>query len=620
MCGISGLIAKAHLSQDRIDAFIASSELMQHRGPDYTGIWREENLLTIHHRLSILDLDARAHQPFRSANGRFITVYNGEIYNYRELAAEHHLALTTTSDTEVMLETFASKGQDIITTWNGIFACAIFDRKEEKVHLIRDRFGVKPLYIYESDEVLLFASEAKVILDWLPSFSIDPIALNQYLWYGHATGDQTMVKGLSTVAPGVHLTIDTRSGERITQRKFWSIDQRPHSRIGEVEAVAAIRHLMENAVERQLVADVPVGVLLSGGIDSSSIVSIASRYVAGSLDTYTIEYDENINGKSEMAHAALVSDQFGTNHHELCIKAGDVQEILMDLVFQYDLPFGDTASIPMYQLAKLVGSEKRVVLQGDGGDELFGGYRRYNVLDHYWFWRFASVVHPLIPHRRWGERIKRLHHILTQPSLGLLMAHYLTEDVDYKSPYQVLRPDFQLILDKNAWARDYLKCAMEFQGLDRVQQMLYTDMSILLPNRYLEKVDKSTMRYSLEARVPFLDNELADFALSLPASMKVYRGQKKYLLRKAFGEVLPQPILQGPKRGFDVPVRTWLREGLYEFAKNTYEGNLSPLLDNAALLRLLEEHRHQKADYSGLLWKSLMLSCWLHLYEAKIKY
>ncbi|MBX2966882.1 MAG: asparagine synthase (glutamine-hydrolyzing) [Cyclobacteriaceae bacterium] len=619
MCGIAGLIAKKSIDQKKYNAFVTSSDLMSHRGPDYKGVCQSDNVLLIHHRLSILDLDKRAHQPFASATGQYRAVYNGEIYNFRELTCKYKIEPKTSSDTEIMLESFVLKGEQAIKEWNGIFALAIFDEQTKQLHLMRDRFGVKPLYIYQDDEVILFASEAKVILNWLPSFSIASEALSQYLWYGNTTGELTIVEGLRKIVPGTQLVIDTHTGKILKEKRYWDINSIIQQDISEPEAIEQTKILLEAAVKRQLISDVPVGVLLSGGIDSSSIVAFASKHYEKTLDTYSVDYDYNIGGKSELKKAAMVAKRFGTNHHELRVESGDVVDVFSRLVFQYDEPFADAANIPLYQLAKACSKNKRVILQGDGGDEFFAGYRRYNVLNSYWFWRIASFGYPLIPEKRWRERIKRLRFVLGQSDRAKQMAYYLTEEVPYKSPYQVLNPEYQSNVDDEIWYSDYLQAAEMFKNLNRVQQLLYTDTHILLPNRYLEKVDKATMLCSLEARVPFLDNELSEFALSLPAKLKVRKGQKKYLLKKALENIVPREILYGPKRGFDVPFRTWLRSDLYSFAKDSFRENTSGILDFKGLEKILDIHRGAKADYAALLWKSLVLTYWLSIYKGKIK-
>lgn len=617
MCGIAGLIYKTTVHESRVADFIKSSDLMHHRGPDHKGIFREGNILFIHFRLSIIDLDPRAHQPMVSHDGNSFMVYNGELYNYKALQSQYAVNVRTSSDSEVLLETFVQSDGKAVEQWNGIFAAAIFNKVDSKIHLIRDRFGVKPLYVYEDEEVFAFSSEAKVILHWLDNFSLDKTALAQFTWFGNTTGAATQIKGMRRLEPGYIKTIDTNTFQK-DSRSYWS-EENIEPFCGTIhEAIHTTRELLEKAVSNQLIADVPVGVLLSGGIDSSSIVAFASKHYNGQLDTYSAAYDYNIGGKSELEKARIIANQFNTNHHELEVTTNDVVDTFSDLVYQYDEPFADPASIPLFQLAKACSKDKRVILQGDGGDEMFAGYRRYNVMNDFWFWRLTSKTSPVLPSAHWRERMKRVDFILGQKEFGNLLSYYMTEEVPYKHPYQIFDPSFQTELEGTNWKVDYNEVARRFSRLDRVQQLLYADAVILLPGRYLEKVDKATMLNSIEARVPFLDNDLAAFAMSLPSSMKVKRGQKKYVLKKALEGIAPNDILYGPKRGFDVPFREWLRQDLYDFAMDSFSSHKLGILDKKRLSELLKIHRNRQADYATLLWKSLVLCHWLEVYEKKI--
>ncbi|MFC4739519.1 asparagine synthase (glutamine-hydrolyzing) [Flavobacterium ponti] len=620
MCGFAGLIAKTSLEKEQFTKFIKSSELMNHRGPDYRGIFQEDNVLLIHYRLSILDLDKRSNQPFYSKSKNNICVYNGEIYNYKEIANKNQIETITTSDTEVMIETFEKNSFNAIKNWNGIFATAIYDRQKKQIHILRDRLGIKPLYIYENEDVLLFASEAKVILDWLESFEINYKGLSQYMWFGNTTGEQTMIENLIKLKPGTVNTYSTVDGACLNKKEYWSIkNDVKENNLSEAETIDEIKIRLEAAVSRQLISDVPIGVLLSGGIDSSSMVAFASKNYSSKIDTYTVSYDFNTNGKDELQNAKLIAQKFNTNHHELVVTSNNVKEIFCNLVFQYDEPFAEAASIPLYQISKLCAQDKKVILQGDGGDELFAGYRRYNVLNSFNFWKFTSNLYPLIPKKEWKERMRRMAFILNQNTDASIMAYYMSQDVPYKSPYQIFNKEIQVKLENQAWDEDYIKQADNFVNEDKVQKMLKTDGNILLPHTYLEKVDKATMINSIEARVPMLDNDLVDFAFSIPSRLKVKNNEKKYLLKKALEGIIPNQILYGPKNGFNTPISSWLKSDLYDFAKESFENNQNILLDKNKCLAILEAHKKNEKDYSFLLWKILVLNTWLSFYKNKFK-
>jgi len=618
MCGIAGMILKKELPPERVEQFIRSTDLMQHRGPDHKGVYRDGNVILVHHRLSIIDLSPEAHQPFRSASGRMVTTYNGEIYNFPELAQAHQIAVRTRSDTEVMLECFERNGAAGLREWNGIFALAIHDRKQRQVHLMRDRFGVKPLCYFETDEALVFASEAKVILDWLPSFSISAQALSQYMLYGYTTGPVGFVDGLKRLKPGEHIAVDANTGRIVDRDRFWVINDVAELSVSTCEAIDHTRTLLERAVQRQLISDVPVGLFLSGGIDSSSIAALASKTTSQPLDAYSIEYDVNIDGNSEMDRARLVAERFGLRHHEIHLSASEVSNIFSDVVFQYDEPFADPAGVALYQLSNACGRNQRVVLQGDGGDELFAGYRRYSVLRHHTLNRLASSCHRFLPRSRFRQRLERLHDILGTADRSTLIAQYLTEETPATDPTRMLSETMRESMSGLSGDEDYIEFGNLHSRLDAVQQLLYTDTSILLPYKYLEKVDKATMRFSIESRVPFLDNELADFVLALPSSIKVRHGKKKHILKEAMQGLVPDTILHGPKRGFDVPVRSWMQRGLHDHASDLFASADQRFLDRESALAALAAYQSGELESVPLLWKTMVLAQWLHHYRHKI--
>ena len=619
MCGIAGLVLKNNVDESELLSFKEASKLMKHRGPDFNNSYKYRNCLLIHYRLSIMDLDPRSNQPFISKNGDYVCTYNGEIYNYKNLKQKHNITTRTTSDTEVMLETFVKHSCTVIPDWNGIFAMAILNKSKNKLFLIRDRFGIKPLYYFEDDNYFAFSSEIKVLYRWLKSFNINMQGLAEYLWYGNTISENTMALGVKKLNEASILSFDLNKGRIDSESKYWSPPKTLKQEDSKKDYAPKVRNMLETAVKRQLMSDVPLGVLLSGGIDSSALVAFASRYM-DNLDTYTVEYDFNIGGNSELENAAMVAKKFGTNHHELKITSDDIEDIFRDLVFQYDDPFADTANIPLYLLAKECGKDKKVILQGDGGDEFFGGYGKYSILDRIYFWKFASAMsYRFIPSTEWSLRVKRIAHILNQESDAMKMALYQTEDVLYDTPFKILGENFRKEITPYDPFQVFNEFNSEYEQLDLVQRMLYADVKIMLNHKYLEKVDKATMLCSLEARVPFLDNELTQFMLSLPSSYKIRNGTKKFLLKKALRGIVPDQILDGKKRGFGVPYKKWLKEGLFDFAYETFDSiNSNGLLDGNYLKELLIKHKKNEGRYGPLLWKGLVLAHWLRIYKGKI--
>lgn len=617
MCGIAGLIQKRKVPVEDVNRFIETSKLMNHRGPDYMGVEKYNNVTLIHFRLSIIDLDARSHQPFTTQSGRYTCVYNGEIYNFQNIRKDLGVNCKTTSDTEVMLEHFEAKCTAAIPQWNGIFATAILDKEKNSLYLIRDRLGIKPLYIYENEDVILFASEAKVILNYLDEFSLNYESVHKFIWFGNTTGENTVVNNLLKIKPATFSEIDLTSFETKTT-SYWDYTSITTKSYSEPDAINELQSKLKMAVERQLIADVPVGILLSGGVDSSGLVAIASEVSGNKIDTYSIDYDYNIGGISELKKAEILAIRYGTNHNELRVTTKEVQKIFAKLVFQFDEPFADPASIPLYQLANACSSDKRVILQGDGGDELFAGYDRYKVVNHLKFWKTLFHLHFLIPDNRLRERMKRLCFVLGHEKAAELISYYLTVETPYKNPLRLFSDGFRDQLSPTDWMSDYKKVVGKLNGKTTLDKLLLADFDILLTHRYLEKVDKATMLCSVESRVPYLDNEMVDFALSLPSNFKIRGNQTKYILKKSLENYVPKEILYGKKRGFDVPYKEWLRTDLYDYAKHLFYSMGSEFLNLAEVNEILELHKSRKADYGDLLWKVLVFCSWIDNYKHKL--
>ncbi len=614
MCGIAALVAKTELTEQEINTFLDATQLMKHRGPDHTGVFRQRNVVLVHHRLSIIDLDPRSNQPFVSRSGKSICSYNGEVYNYQDLRADFPFEWRTSSDTEVMLESFERFGPEAVRRWNGIFAGIVLQGND--LFLFRDRFGIKPLYRFETDRFIVFASEAKCILKLLPEFRLNYRALNKYLWFGNTTGCETCIEGLTKVAPASVNRLNLTSFQN-EETIYWQSEAIVKRKMREADAIEELRFHMTNALKRQLVSDAPLGLLLSGGVDSSGLVVFAAQNTSRPLDTISVEYDQRMGRESELRLAARVARRYRTNHREIRVTSHDVLEIFRNLVFQYDEPFADSANIPLFQLAQACSVDKRVVLQGDGGDELFGGYDRYKIAKHFLFWKWASKCYPMLRGRN-RERMKRLSNILSQSTNQKIIANYLTVETPQKDPYSVFSPETTARLTAFDWQADYKSIEFPPDCKSLVDQLVYSDFKILLTDRYLEKVDKATMLASVESRVPYLDNDVAEFALSLPSSLKIRSGHGKYLLRRTLDGFVPNEVLYGPKRGFEVPYREWLRTDLFEFARTSFESAPQPLFNRSRLIELLEIHRSCQSDYGDLLWKCLVLIEWLSIHKSKL--
>jgi asparagine synthase (glutamine-hydrolysing) len=595
---------------------------LDHRGPDASGVKVELDgcVGLAHTRLSIIDLSPAGSQPMVDEAGEITITFNGEIYNFSairsELIALGHV-FRSRSDTEVILQAYRRWGTGSFSKLNGIFAFAIFDRRTRSVFLVRDRLGIKPLYIARMRESIVFGSEIKAILasGRVPA-EPDIGCLHEYLYFGNALGRHTFYSHIDRVCPGHFIKINAETLESTTSC-YWSVNVLPQLRVSEADAVAEVRSLLAAAVKRQLVADVPVGLFLSGGIDSSALLALATRECGGRMQTYAAGFDY-VGDANELPTARKVAAVFGSDHHEVAISAPNLPLILNEVVRAHDGPFGDAANIPLYQLAQQVSSSVKVVLQGDGGDELFGGYRRYEYLAlpsiAYSSARMAvpvlSALAPMLG--KGGVRALRFMQALAAEPRAEQMALLLSTEGPHNLPTQVLSRDVQQeVIAQNPFAR-YEEVAAQLNVTDRAQAMLHTDIQILLPDIFLEKVDRPTMAHGLEARVPFLDNEIVDYVCALPAVLKVRLGHKKKLLKQALRGIVPDFVLDGRKTGFGVPVSAWLQGPLREFCGDLLCAAPSrSLLDGNLAIKLLDEHASGRRDYGALLWKTLQLALWL---------
>lgn len=622
MCGIAGVIWKNRGSRNS-EGFKKAASLMNHRGPDHTGYYSDEIIDLVHYRLSILDLDPRSHQPFYNENKNKILIYNGEIYNFRTLQNKYNIPLETTSDTELLHKLIIENESNFLPELNGIFAFAHYDKAEQTLSLVRDRFGVKPLYYYENDDVFIFASEGKVILNFLDSFSINFQALSEFFWFGSSISIQTVVNGMKKLDPGTSLNIDLNNFGK-TKHSFWSIEEDVlpiNNKDSYKEAKIKTKQLLENAVERQCMSDVRVGAYLSGGIDSSAVVAFASRYTKGKLNTYSVDFDYNEGRDSELPEARRIAKKYGTEHHEFMVETKYLEDDIEAIIFQYDEPFADPAALPLHLMAKACGEKTKVVLQGDGGDEIFAGYGRHLDLSELRLRQIgASAFSYLHPSRNIRSTMKERSAILNHES----NAHRMALMVSNSNQVNVNR------IFNGTWhsaitnSNPFLSYEIEndrFSKLDYAQRMLYTDMKIILPNTFLEKVDKINMLHSIEARVPFLDNDLVSYVMSLPQNYKIRKRTTKHFLREILKDELPHDILYAQKKSFGTPMGDWLRTTLYDFVINKFRSAAQKysFLNTDYLFSKLEDHKMRKKDHTRLLWRSTVLIIWLDFYSDKLE-
>ncbi len=608
MCGICGYVSEKSINIEEMNLSIS------HRGPDNQGSFQDSSLALGHTRLSILDLSDESNQPMVSRSGRYVIVYNGEIYNFRELKRELQakgVVFEKESDTEVVLEGFEFWGVELFEKLNGMFSFAIYDRELNRIYIARDRFGVKPLYYYSANSDFIFGSEIKSILaSKVVKEELEYQGLYEYLHFATTLGETTFYKNIKKLEPGYYLEFDL-------DKKSFKIE--PYRLNYEVtasmdsldEAIEKTRELFEASVKRQLVSDVPIGIFLSGGIDSTAITAYATKHYNGKVKTFSAGFDFD-NGNNELESAKFIANHFGTEHHELHIKGSNTIDILDSINHHFDQPFGDAANIPLYLMSQELKGKEKVVLQGDGGDELFAGYHRYQRLHYYKTYKFISKFLFLFKNATPKDSPKykglRFLFALNQNDPSKEMAYILSQEMFDEDPADYFTKEVKNRLKSvNPFYR-YEYFYNKFKELDPVNRALYTDMNIILPDLYFEKVDRATMANSLEVRVPFLDNELVDYAMSLPSKYKVKGKEKKYLLKRAFRGVVPDEILFAPKKGFGVPFQHWLRTSMRDFMLDTVRD--SPL-HNSKIEELMQEHIAKRKDNGYILWKLLNLSLWL---------
>jgi asparagine synthase (glutamine-hydrolysing) len=621
MCGICGLVSLDGATGPDPAALAAMNEALVHRGPDSDGRMIEGPCGLAMRRLSIIDL-AGGDQPIANEDGRICVIQNGEIYNYRELMdrlrARGH-TFSTQSDTEVLVHLYEEHGAAFVEELRGMFAVALWDARERRVVIARDRFGIKPLYYRVADGTLSFASELKALLRQ-PGFSreIDPEALEAFLAFNSIPAPLTIFKQARKLPPG-HLLIVERGEVSISRYARPSPAAADQLRTEDEEALAEeLRGRLRDSVRAHLVSDVPVGVLLSGGIDSCALTALAAAESGYQVSTFSIGFEES--SFDELDRARLVAERYGTDHHELVLRP-DAVDLLPKLVEAFDEPFGDSSALPTYLVSELAADTVKVVLSGEGGDELFGGYYTY-------------VADRLAP------RVGRAAAFL-RPLVDRLPSSSAKASFDYKAKRFVRGAQLPPVERHHAWKEIFSPEAQrellvspagfdpldlyraryaETEGAEELSRLQDLDLGIYLVDDLLVKTDRSSMAHSLEARVPFLDPVVADLALALETKQKVRGFHKKRLLRRAVAPLLPKQIVRGRKQGFSIPVAAWLRGDLQPFARDVLSAETierQGCLNPERVTGILDDHVAGREDLSRQIWGLLSFTLWFDRYARE---
>lgn len=613
MCGIIGRIDYSGKMSDP-ESIIAARDLLLRRGPDDAGLWISEGAALGHRRLSILDLTDAGHQPMVSADGRYVIVFNGEVYNFDEIRRSLDptgLQWRSRSDTEVVLAAYARWGEQCLERFRGMFALAIWDIHEKRLFAARDRMGVKPFYYWLAGGVFGFASRPRALTRLFPDEprEFDAQALRLYLESGYIPAPFAALDGMRKLPPAHYLIFD-RNGLRIA--RYWDFRQiEPEaswSNRSEADLLDELDEIMAESVRLRLVSDVPLGAFLSGGIDSTLVTAMMARQSPGRIKTFTIGFREK--PFDESVHAETVAAHLGTEHHCEVLQVADLLKLLPEFLREYDEPFFDHSAFPTMAVSHMARRHVTVSLSGDGGDELFGGYHYYRIAQHlaplfrapHLVRRVLAAPLAMMP----SHRLKLLAGAMRQPDQAAAYAFSRSIAKDFRN---VVTPE---LTEGTRSLHDlFSETARAFpRGLDAASCGMRLDAMHVLSDDYLQKVDVASMAASLESREPLLDHVLVEWAMRLPVSWKLRAGRNKYLLRKLAYRYVPPSILDRPKQGFGVPMDEWLRGPLKDWARERIEERRSyerlPL-NQRGVLALFEMHQRGFRNVASLLWAILVL-------------
>lgn len=612
MCGIAGFFTKQTLEQQVIKSM---TDAIAHRGPDAEGFYHKHNRALGHRRLSIIDLSVAANQPMYSADKRWIIVFNGEVYNYREIAQSLQLSLRTHSDTEVLLESFVKRSTDAITMWNGMFAIAIYDTHNDKLFLIRDRLGIKPIYYYYREGNLFFASELKALLTVSAvkqNLSVNKRAVQNFLRFGYIPGPDTIYTEIRKLPAGTFAEIDNEE-MRITH--YWKPEEiiYPETINHEADAKKELEQLLLSSVKYRMIADVPYGAFLSGGIDSSLVTALAQKHSPTPVKTFSIAFKESKYNEAQFARA--VSNHLHTEHYEFTVTENDALDLVENMLDAYDEPYADSSGIPTMLVSKLARKHVTMVLSGDGGDELFMGYGAYTWAERLHQPIFKALHQPIALLLSLGDdRKKRAARVFDYADLQTLPEHIFSQEQYFFSDKE-LHNMLKDTLRPSGMQYDVVKA----RRLSPAELQAFFDLKYYLCDDLLTKVDIASMQYALEVRVPLLDYRIVAFALNLAPSLRKRRGVTKYLLKQVLYDYVPAGLFNRPKWGFSIPLPKWLR-GELKYLIDKYVNE--EMLTKHNIVHVTEAMRYRNAFLNGdtnqynRIWALIILHRWFEKHQT----
>ena len=619
MCGILGIYHSDASKKVNPETVKRATDLMVHRGPDDSGMFVSDNIGLGHRRLSIIDLSL-GHQPMFNEDGQIAVVFNGEIYNYKDIQAElvsKGHTFKTNCDTEVIVHAYEEWGTESVKKFIGMFGIALWDNRRKIMWIVRDRLGIKPVYYYWNRNTFICASEIK------PLFSagqvkpeINPKVMDAYCTLGYVPGPETMFKGIMKLKPGHHMVV---SGKEIKETEYWDFADITPSEISFENAKRQVDELLHDSVKKRLMSDVPLGVFLSGGLDSSAITAVMHEIVSGPVNTFTVGYDEKYKVGEEY-YADIVAKRFNTKHNVFRLEPENFLESIKTLVKYAEEPIVEPAAIALYHISKLAREKSIVLLSGEGSDEVFGGYYLYQFMSKIENMRrfipgpllnMAGMFKPVLRKMKYRKYADWLSLSLEKRYMGT--SNYLTpslKDEFYADGFRGERGDYL----EETFESYFSKVR---HNKDVVNKMLYVDTKTWLVDDLLVKADKMTMAASIELRVPFLDHRLVELAASLPSSYKIRNGEGKYLVKAMMESRLPKEIIYRKKMGFPVPTKNWFGGELFGSVKEILASGHLPWVNGKVVNKMLSQHEAGREDHSKLLMMLLVQSFWQDEYLGR---
>jgi len=624
MCGIAGFLSNGFADLS-VDDLLRMGDSIAHRGPDAHGEFLDTDVGLCHRRLSILDLSAAGNQPMYSADQNIIIIFNGEIYNFverRDELIKNGIEFSSGTDTEVIIQLYLKHGRECLKYLNGMFAFAIWDKRDKTLFIARDRLGKKPLYYFDDGKRFAFASEIKALLE-LPDIprEVRLDAVYDFFAYQYVPDPKSIFKQIYKLPPGHFMVVDNGV---IAITKYWDLDITTVTSDSESTSTQKLRDLLKSATKRRMLSDVPLGAFLSGGVDSSGVVATMAKMSSKAVKTCTVAFDDEKFNESEFAKS--VAEQYNTEHHEFLVNQ-NVSEQLEHIVSFFDEPFADPSLVPTYFVSELARQAVTVAIAGDGGDEVFAGYEKYTKEDienrlrqKFPQWMRKRVFPTLADFFALSELplFRKAKSLLTSLSVSPEYGFYITNSqIDDRHWRELSKQSLKDALADYHPSKITLDVYKGANGPNHLANILYTDIKTYLTGGILVKVDRMSMANSLEVRAPILDMEILEFAATLPHHFKFKDGEKKHILKEAFKPDLSDDVLYRKKMGFSVPLAEWFRTEIYEIAEKYLIADprgLSEVFELQAIKKYWQDHQDKKADHSTILWSMLMYEMWWQRY------